>query len=86
MKFYDNLPNPPLSQRAIETAALIETRAGDEGELYRRWVAIQVDEARLDAFIACESEMEKLRDALSACAGESDIRNVRGIVSRILST
>lgn len=81
---YDNLPNPPLSERAIETAALIETRTGDEGELYRRWVAIQIDEARRDAFIGCETEMEKLRDALSACAEESDMRNVRGIVARVL--
>lgn len=31
-----------------------------------------------------ETELERLRDALSACAEESDIRNVRGIVQRAL--
>ena len=65
MKFYDNLPTPPLSERAIEMAKLIETRTGDEGELYRRWVASQIDEARADAFIGVESEQEKLRADLA---------------------
>lgn len=91
-KFYDNLPNPPLSERAIETAKLIETRTGDEGDLYRRWVAIQIDEARADAFIGIESEQEKLRadfaaalKALSAVEAAKDIDNARWIASSAVS-